>query len=73
MNNAIKSYTIFPTENLRNLNKNSTMASFTVVTSLSKFGSAAATIARARPWNSRVFAAASPRLIQVNNYSHSWL
>ncbi|TKY65373.1 hypothetical protein E2542_SST08231 [Spatholobus suberectus] len=41
------------------------MASFTLVTSLPKFGHAGATIARARAWNPRVFAAATPRPIQV--------
>ncbi|CAJ2633386.1 unnamed protein product [Trifolium pratense] len=42
------------------------MASFiSLVTSLPKFGPAGASIARARPWNSRVFAAATPRPIQV--------
>jgi hypothetical protein len=50
------------------------MASFTtLVTSLPKFGPAGASIARTCPWNSRVFAAATPRPIQVNNYSHSCL
>ncbi|KAK7394689.1 hypothetical protein VNO78_15224 [Psophocarpus tetragonolobus] len=39
--------------------------SFTLVTSLPKFGHAGATIARARAWNPRVFAAATPRPIQV--------
>ncbi|CAJ1822051.1 unnamed protein product [Sphenostylis stenocarpa] len=41
------------------------MASFTLVTSLSKFGHAGATIARARTWNPRFFAAATPRFIHV--------
>lgn len=42
------------------------MAGFTLVTSLPKFGHAGATIARARAWNPSVFAAATPRPIQVN-------
>lgn len=42
---------------------------FTLVTSLPKFGHAGASIARARAWNTRVFAAATPRPIQVNNNS----
>ncbi|KAK7295163.1 hypothetical protein RJT34_18068 [Clitoria ternatea] len=41
------------------------MASFTLVTSLPKFGHAGASIAKARAWNPRVFAAATPRPIQV--------
>ncbi|CAL0304700.1 unnamed protein product [Lupinus luteus] len=41
------------------------MSSFTLVTSLPKFGHGGATIARASPWNPRVFAAATPRPIQV--------
>ncbi|XP_061357384.1 uncharacterized protein At4g13230 [Gastrolobium bilobum] len=41
------------------------MAGFNLVTSLPKFGHAGATIARARAWNPRVFAAATPRPIQV--------
>ncbi|KAI4302025.1 hypothetical protein L6164_035247 [Bauhinia variegata] len=42
------------------------MASFiTLVTSLPKFGHAGATIAKARTWNPRVFAAATPRPLQV--------
>ncbi|ESW11744.1 hypothetical protein PHAVU_008G056300 [Phaseolus vulgaris] len=41
------------------------MASFTLVTSLPKFGHAGAIIARARAWNPRFFAATTPRSIQV--------
>ncbi|KAI5428472.1 uncharacterized protein ECU03_1610 [Lathyrus oleraceus] len=41
------------------------MASFTLFTSLPKFLPAGASFARAHPWNSRVFAAATPRSIQV--------
>ncbi|OIW17854.1 hypothetical protein TanjilG_00234 [Lupinus angustifolius] len=42
------------------------MARFTtLVTSLPKFGHAGVTIARASAWNPRVFAAATPRPIQV--------
>ncbi|OIW01131.1 hypothetical protein TanjilG_25239 [Lupinus angustifolius] len=41
------------------------MSRFTLVTSLPKFGHAGATIGRASPWNPRVFAAATPRPIQV--------
>ncbi|KAK7243291.1 hypothetical protein RIF29_38084 [Crotalaria pallida] len=41
------------------------MAGFTLITSLPKFGHAGATIARASAWNPRVFAAATPRPIQV--------
>ncbi|RDX62918.1 hypothetical protein CR513_58704, partial [Mucuna pruriens] len=44
------------------------MANFTLVTSLPKFGHAGATIARARAWNHRVFAAATPRPIQVPSH-----
>jgi len=42
------------------------MASFTLVTSLPKFGHAGAIIARARAWNPKILAAATPRSIQVN-------
>ncbi|CAL0303297.1 unnamed protein product [Lupinus luteus] len=41
------------------------MARFILVTSLPKFGHAGETIARASAWNPRVFAAATPRPIQV--------
>ncbi|WVZ04740.1 hypothetical protein V8G54_018086 [Vigna mungo] len=41
------------------------MASFTLVTSLPKFGHAGATIAATRAWNPRLLAAATPRAIQV--------
>ncbi|XP_020234768.1 uncharacterized protein At4g13230 [Cajanus cajan] len=44
------------------------MASFTLVTSLPKFGHAGSAIARARAWNPRVFAAATPRPIQVPSH-----
>ncbi|XP_057440373.1 uncharacterized protein At4g13230 [Lotus japonicus] len=41
------------------------MAGSNLVTSLPKFGHAGAAIAKARAWNTRVFAAATPRPIQV--------
>ncbi|KAJ1443536.1 hypothetical protein SESBI_00114 [Sesbania bispinosa] len=41
------------------------MASFTLITSVPKFGHAGAAIARTPAWNPRVFAAATPRPIQV--------
>jgi len=47
------------------ISRDKTMASFTLVTSLPKFGHAGARIARSRAWNPRVFAAATPRPIQV--------
>lgn len=43
------------------------MAGSNLVTSLPKFGHAGAAIAKARAWNTRVFAAATPRPIQVSN------